>query len=188
MSAAEFPNGMDFLKQFWQNGAASAAASPAGFSPSASPAFSQAMGQYMMPTFDLDELDKRISDMRTVLHFMELNTQLLRQSLSTLEVQRGTLAALQSMGSPAATKTASPTNTSHAPDGTSPVAANAPWLDSWLSMVQTATQNSAAANQPASGAKPSASPAAEKSPKKPSPSAKKTTAAKPRTAAARTKK
>ena len=54
-----------------------------------------------MPTFDVAELDKRIGDMRTVLQFMDMNTNMLRQSLQALEVQRNTVAALHSMMQPA---------------------------------------------------------------------------------------
>jgi hypothetical protein len=125
MNAQNFPNGMDFMKQFWQQGAASTA-SPTAATANPSGAFTQAMGQYMMPTFDLDELNKRIADMRTVLQFMELNTNVLRQSLSTLEVQRNTLATLQSMAKPAAS----------GDEATPEATAATPWLSAWQSMVQ----------------------------------------------------
>jgi hypothetical protein len=122
---ATFPQGIDFLKQMWAQGlaaqggmpnlssvpgmatetptrptapasAAATAAAPGGMSQ----AFQQSMASYLMPTFDVAELDKRIGDMRTVLQFMDMNTNILRQTLQALEVQRNTVAALHSMMQP----------------------------------------------------------------------------------------
>jgi hypothetical protein len=149
MTPNNFPNGMDFMKQFWQQGAASTAA-PQSASPS--PAFTQAMGQYMMPTFDLEELDKRIADMRTVLQFMELNTNLLRQSLNTLEVQRNTVATLQSMTKPAAPHDNSATST----ESGAANAAAAPWLAAWQSMMQAAVPTATTATPAAQSGSQSA--------------------------------
>jgi hypothetical protein len=115
-----FPQGMDFLKQMWAQGLAAQSAMPnmpvmggastaAAAMPSApnapggmTQAFQQTMASYLMPTFDVAELDKRIGDMRTVLQFMDMNTNILRQTLQALEVQRNTVAALHSMMQPAA--------------------------------------------------------------------------------------
>ncbi len=147
MNAQTFPNGMDFMKQFWQQSAASTA-SPAAATANPSGAFTQAMGQYMMPTFDLDELDKRIADMRTVLQFMELNTNVLRQSLSTLEVQRNTLATLQSMAKPVG---------SSSDEAAAEATATTPWLSAWQSMVQAGADLAKPAAQ-ATAKKPAAKP------------------------------
>ncbi len=152
-SFEQFPQGMDFLKQFW---AQSAAPSPA--QATATPAFQQAMGQYLLPTLDVDELDKRINDLRTVLQFMELNTNMLRQSLQALEVQRSTLAALHAMAQPAsgaATNTASHPHSS--PD--SPPHPATPWLAAWQSMMQHV------ATPAASPSSPTAKPAKKAPPK-----------------------
>jgi hypothetical protein len=121
-----FPQGMAFLKQFWAQGAAAgipsaaftaaqaAANTPPASAPLSAP-FMQAMTQYMMPTMDIAELDKRITDLRTVLQFMEMNTKLLHQSLQTLEVQRNTIALFHSMAQPAAptVNAAVPPNATH---------------------------------------------------------------------------
>ena len=125
-SIDQFPQGMDFLKQFWAQGAAA----PTAAAPAATPAFQQAMGQYFLPTFDVEELDKRIGDLRTVLQFMDLNANMVRQSLSALEVQRNTIAALHTMAQ---------TKPSDAAQPTSPVHAAMPWLNAWQQMMQTAT-------------------------------------------------
>ena len=174
MIPTDMPLGMDFLKQFWQQGAGQTAAAPS-FATQPSPAFSQAMGQYMMPTFDLNELDKRMGDMRTVLQFMELNTQLLRQSLSTLEVQRNTLATLQSMASPtappAAPAAAQPQahSQSHSQSQASDdanAAATSPWLAAWQSMVQATSQGAAAADRTDATAAPATVVPVKKTPAK----------------------
>jgi hypothetical protein len=152
---SQFPQGMDFLKQYWTSASQPSSAPAAGFASSAAapgaaptPAFQQAMAQYLMPTFDLAELDKRMADLRVVLQFMELNTNLLRQSLHALEVQRNTLATLQSM---AATRSDS-ANPAQAQGSQSAPNPAAPWLAAWQAMMQ--------------GAAPEAAPSSAKTPTK----------------------
>lgn len=48
-----------------------------------------------VPTVDIEELDKRIADMRTVEGWLEMNLQMLRMTVQGLETQRATLAAMQ---------------------------------------------------------------------------------------------
>lgn len=50
------------------------------------------------PTLSLDELDKKINDLKAVEAWLNLNTAMLRSSIQALEVQRGTIATLKSMG------------------------------------------------------------------------------------------
>jgi hypothetical protein len=52
----------------------------------------------MMPTLDPNELDKRITDLRTVEHWLDMNRALLHSTIQTLEMQRNAIVALQSMG------------------------------------------------------------------------------------------
>ena len=52
----------------------------------------------MTPTMDIDELDKRIADLKTVEQWLNMNLSMLRGTIQTMEIQRGTLAALQEMG------------------------------------------------------------------------------------------
>lgn len=52
----------------------------------------------MTPTIDPAELDKRIADLKTVEQWLVLNLNLLRGSIQALELQRATLASLQSFG------------------------------------------------------------------------------------------
>ena len=50
------------------------------------------------PTMSVEELDKKISDLKAVEAWLNLNTSMLRGSIQALEVQRGTIATLKSMG------------------------------------------------------------------------------------------
>lgn len=50
------------------------------------------------PPLSTDDLDKRIADLKAVENWLNLNTTMLRNTIQALEVQRGTLAALKSMG------------------------------------------------------------------------------------------
>lgn len=51
------------------------------------------------PTMDLGELDRRIKDLKAVEQWLNVNTSMLRSTIQALEVQRGTIAALQAFGS-----------------------------------------------------------------------------------------
>lgn len=51
------------------------------------------------PTTDVEELDKRISDLRAVEQWLNVNLSMLRATIQGLEVQRGTIATLKSFGS-----------------------------------------------------------------------------------------
>lgn len=50
------------------------------------------------PTLSVDELDKKINDLKAVEVWLNLNTSMLRGSIQALEIQRGTIATLKSMG------------------------------------------------------------------------------------------
>lgn len=50
------------------------------------------------PTLSVDELDKKINDLKAVETWLNLNMSMLRGSIQALEVQRGTIATLKSMG------------------------------------------------------------------------------------------
>jgi len=55
------------------------------------------VGQWVAPTLDPDELDKRIGELRTVKFWLEQNARLLDSTIQALEVQRMTLATLKTM-------------------------------------------------------------------------------------------
>lgn len=50
------------------------------------------------PTVSTDELDKQITDLKTVETWLTMNMNMLRGSIQALEVQRATIATLKSMG------------------------------------------------------------------------------------------
>jgi hypothetical protein len=50
------------------------------------------------PTLSVEELDKKINDLKAVEAWLNLNMSMLRGSIQALEVQRGTLATLKSVG------------------------------------------------------------------------------------------
>ncbi|MGO4815405.1 PhaM family polyhydroxyalkanoate granule multifunctional regulatory protein [Cupriavidus sp. 2MCAB6] len=81
----DFTNGFEFLRKMW----GSAAGMPGGLMPGL---------QAMTPPMNLEEVDKRIHDLKAVEGWLQLNTNLLRTTIQGLEVQRATLVALQTIG------------------------------------------------------------------------------------------
>lgn len=55
------------------------------------------VGQWVAPTLDPEELEKRINDLRTVQFWLEQNARLLGTTIQALEVQRMTLSTLKTM-------------------------------------------------------------------------------------------
>lgn len=84
---AKLVPGFDFLQSLTKT--ATQAAMPGG-----------AFGNWIAPTLDPDELDKRISELRTVQYWLEQNAKMLAATIQALEVQRMTLATLKSMNMP----------------------------------------------------------------------------------------
>ena len=50
------------------------------------------------PTFDIEELDKRIKDMKAVEGWLRMNLSMLQMTIQGLEMQRTTVSAVQAMG------------------------------------------------------------------------------------------
>ena len=55
------------------------------------------VGQWIAPTLDPEELDKRINDLKTVQFWLEQNARMLATTIQALEVQRMTLSTLKTM-------------------------------------------------------------------------------------------
>jgi hypothetical protein len=55
------------------------------------------VGQWIAPTLDPDELEKRIEELRTVQFWLEQNARMLGTTIQALEVQRMTLSTLKTM-------------------------------------------------------------------------------------------
>ena len=98
------------------------------------------------PTLDVDAIEKKITDLKSVENWLNLNLSMLRLSIQGLEMQKNTLAAMKAMQS--------------APSEAGAESAKNPFPDpaAWWTMVQAAA--SAAAAKPAE-AKP-AEPASTK--------------------------
>lgn len=60
------------------------------------------MGQWIAPTLNPEELEKRIQELKTVQFWLEQNARLLGTTIQALEVQRMTLSTLQGMNLPMA--------------------------------------------------------------------------------------
>ena len=50
------------------------------------------------PTMDVEELDKRIADLKAVEQWLNVNLSMLKGTIQALEIQRGTLAAMKAFG------------------------------------------------------------------------------------------
>ena len=90
--AGNFQDAVRWFQQLWGGSteAAAGARSAGGALPS-----------MMMPTLDVKELEKRIGDLRSVEHWLNLNLSLLRTTIQGLEMQRSTLQAWQALGASA---------------------------------------------------------------------------------------
>ncbi len=55
------------------------------------------IGQWVAPTLNPEELEKRIQELRTVQYWLEQNARMLGATIQALEVQRMTLSTLKSM-------------------------------------------------------------------------------------------
>lgn len=65
------------------------------------------------PTLSVEELDKKISDLKAVETWLNLNMSMLRGSIQALEVQRGTIATLKSVGASLAAAVNQPQSSDH---------------------------------------------------------------------------
>jgi hypothetical protein len=158
-SATALP-GLDFM-QSWLKGAGSGTGLGA-------------VGSWITPTLDPEELDKRIQELKTVQFWLDQNAKLLATTIQALEVQRMTLATLKGMNlSLAGVAEALQAKPAHNPVRAEP----APLVDPmqwWSTLTQQFTELAgqalqprlseagAAAPKPAAGkAKPAAKPAAK---------------------------
>ena len=60
------------------------------------------------PTLDVEELDKRISDMKAVENWLKMNLNTLQMATQSLEMQRATIATMQAMSKIASEGAAAP--------------------------------------------------------------------------------
>lgn len=74
------PDPFEFMKKLWN---------PMGLP----------MPGMVAPTLDVDAVEKKIADLKSVENWLNLNLNMLRLSIQGLEMQRNTLAAMQAMQS-----------------------------------------------------------------------------------------
>jgi hypothetical protein len=119
---------------------------PAGATPGLGPSLSM-MSDMMAPLTNVEELDKRITDMRAVEQWLKLNLNMLQSAIQALEVQRATLATLRAFGAFAQQSMAQPAGASTpAPEKPHPAAAATPRPEAASSAEPEAGEN---ANAPA---------------------------------------
>lgn len=125
------PDPFEFMKKLWN---------PMGLP----------MPGMVAPTLDVSAVEKKITDLKSVENWLNLNLNMLRLSIQGLEMQRNTLAAMKAMQSAAA--------------DADPQSAKNPFPDpaAWLTMMQAAAN--AAAAEPG-GTKPKQAAPAKGKPK-----------------------
>jgi hypothetical protein len=84
----------DLMKKMWGMAGLPGIPNPANLA-SMAMRLPQQLPNMVAPTLDVNELDKRIADLRAVEAWLDLNTSMLRTTIQTLEVQRATIATLK---------------------------------------------------------------------------------------------
>ena len=97
MSDEQVHDPLNFMRNMWGN---------MGFS----------LPGMVAPTFDVDELDKRIKDMKAVEGWLRMNLSMLQMTIQGLEMQRTTVSAVQTMGKMASDAVKSMTPEAAAPE------------------------------------------------------------------------
>ena len=104
----------------------------------------------MLPTVDLNELDKRIADLKAVEQWLNVNQSMLHNAIQGLEIQRGTLAAIRAFTEQAGMPppmAAAPFKAANPTPKASPFS-----TDGWPMKPQAARTDSEAAAKPAQAA------------------------------------
>jgi hypothetical protein len=101
MGALPFSNtvgdSLDLMKKMW--GMAGLPGIPtAGSLASMAVRIPQQLPSMLAPTLDVNELERRINDLRAVEQWLELNASMLRTTIQSLEVQRSTISTLKGLG------------------------------------------------------------------------------------------
>ena len=104
----EFNQSLEMFKTMWGQGAAG----QAGQFPFTTDA-SKAAGAFAsaFPGLDVDELEKRIKDLKSVENWLNLNLNILKSTIQGLEVQHATMMALKSFGDAVSAAGAAATST-----------------------------------------------------------------------------
>lgn len=89
---ARYIPGFEFLQNLTRQAAGGSAPGASSSVPGMPP-----LSHWVAPTFDVEELDKRIQDLKAVHFWLDQNTKALAATIQALEVQKMTLATLKSM-------------------------------------------------------------------------------------------
>jgi len=84
----QFVPGFDFLQNLSKTAAQAQPAAASGM---------PGMASWVAPTLSIEEIDKRIQELKSVLFWLEQNTTALKATIQAMEVQKMTLTTLQSM-------------------------------------------------------------------------------------------
>ena len=121
---------LDFMKGMWGN---------MGFS----------LPGMVTPTFDVDEIEKRIHDLKAVEGWLRMNLSMLQMTIQNLEMQRSTLSAVRAMGQMAAEQRAAASGEGQAADGANAFAQAAMWPWNMMQQMQAQMQQEPPAAEPA---------------------------------------
>lgn len=134
MSADNSNDPMEFVRSFWGS---------MGFS----------LPGMVTPTFDVDELSKRINDLKAVEGWLKMNLSMLQMTIQGLEMQCVTLNTVRAMGDLASAATTPPPAASASPagSGSDALAQAALWPWSMMQQLQESltAQRSEGADAPA---------------------------------------
>ena len=169
----KFVPGFDFLQNLGQAANPGAKGSPQGM---------PNMASWVAPTLNVEELDKRIQELKTVQFWLEQNTHALKATIQALEVQKMTLSTLQGMNvnmqdlakaftakMPDLNKTAPDPKPAEPSEGNGPAVDPMQW---WGSLTQQFQNIAAAAVKDVAAKAMKDAPKAAKSPRKRKPAAK----------------
>jgi len=84
----QFVPGFDFLQNLSKSAAQTQPAAAAGM---------PGMASWVAPTLNIEDIDKRIQELKSVLFWLEQNTTALKATIQAMEVQKMTLTTLQGM-------------------------------------------------------------------------------------------
>ena len=84
----QFVPGFDFLQNLSKNTSQAQPSAAAGM---------PGMASWVAPTLNIEDIDKRIQELKSVLFWLEQNTTALKATIQAMEVQKMTLTTLQSM-------------------------------------------------------------------------------------------
>jgi hypothetical protein len=101
MGALPFSNtvgdSLDLMKKMWGMTGLPGIPSPGNLA-SMAVRIPQQLPSMLAPTLDVNELERRINDLRAVEQWLELNASMLRTTIQSLEVQRATISTLKGLG------------------------------------------------------------------------------------------